>query len=159
MIDDADRTWVNGNAIGGTSLAGTPRVYVLPAGTLKRGRNVITVNNDDVYAVGGMIGPAEAMRLTLADGTTIPLGTEWRYAIAAPVSGSAPRVPWDAINGAGTLFNAMIAPLGPIRLAGIAWYQGESDTGIPGYDRRLHALIEPLARVGDIGAVVREALG
>ncbi|MCD2324393.1 9-O-acetylesterase [Sphingomonas sp. IC-56] len=142
MIDDADRTWVNGMGVGGTSLAGAPRVYVLPAGTLKPGRNVITVNDDDVYAFGGMLGPVEAMRLTFADGTSVPLSTDWRYAIAKRVAGSAPRVPWDDINGAGTLFNAMIAPLGPIRLAGFAWYQGESDTGIPGYDRRLRALIE-----------------
>lgn len=141
MIDDADRTWVNGVGVGGTSLAGAPRVYVLPAGTLKPGRNVLTVNDDDVYAFGGMVGPVEAMRLTFADGTSIPLGSEWRYAVAKRVAGSAPRVPWDDINGAGTLFNAMIAPLGPIGLAGVAWYQGESDTGIPGYDRRLRALI------------------
>ncbi|MHA6718847.1 sialate O-acetylesterase [Sphingomonas sp. RS6] len=141
MIDDADRTWVNGVGVGGTSLAGTPRVYVLPAGTLRPGRNVITVNDDDVYAFGGMMGPVEAMRLTLADGTSIPLGTDWRYAIAKRIPGAAPRVPWDDINGAGTLFNAMIAPLAPLRLAGIAWYQGESDTGIPGYDRRLRAMI------------------
>jgi len=25
--------------------------------------------------------------------------------------------------------NVMIAPLGPMRLAGVAWYQGESDVG------------------------------
>lgn len=141
MVDDADRTWVNGTGVGGMSLAGAQRLYVLPAGTLKAGRNVITVNDDDVYALGGMLGPVDAMRLTLADGTSIPLGTGWRYAIAKRVPGAAPRVPWDDINGAGTLFNAMIAPLAPIRLAGIAWYQGESDTGIPGYDRRLRAMI------------------
>ncbi|GGE12874.1 hypothetical protein GCM10011529_19080 [Polymorphobacter glacialis] len=52
-----------------------------------------------------------------------------------------PRVAWDDINGAGTLFNAMIAPLGRTPVAGIAWYQGESDTGLPGYDRRLTAMV------------------
>lgn len=140
-IDDADRTWVNGVGVGGTSLAGTPRLYVLAPGTLKPGRNVITVNDDDVYAFGGMTGPAKAMRLRFTDGSSVPLGEGWRYAIAKRVQGSAPRVPWDDINGAGTLDNAMIAPLGPLRLAGIAWYQGESDTGLPGYDQRLAALI------------------
>jgi sialate O-acetylesterase len=140
-IDDADRTWVNGQGVGGSSLAGQPRVYALPAGTLKPGHNVITVNDDDVYAYGGMTGPAESMRLSFADGSSIPLGTGWRYAVAARLAGAAPRVPWDDINGAGTLFNAMIAPLGTTRLAGIAWYQGESDTGIPGYADRLSAMI------------------
>lgn len=140
-VDDADRTWINGQALGGSSLANELRVYAIPAGALKAGRNVITVNVDDVYANGGMTGPAGAMRMTFADGTSIPIDTGWRYAIARRIAGAAPRVPWGDINGAGTLHNGMIAPLGPLRVAGIAWYQGESDTGIPGYDRRLSALI------------------
>ncbi|MES3084616.1 sialate O-acetylesterase [Sphingomonas faeni] len=141
MVDDADRTWVNGVGVGGSSLASQSRVYALPAGSLKAGRNVITVNDDDVYAYGGMTGPADSMRLSFADGTSVPLGTGWRYAIAKRLAGAAPRVPWDDINGAGTLDNAMIAPLGATKFAGMAWYQGESDTGIPGYDRRMTALI------------------
>src|SRR3546814_16459217 len=36
----------------------------------------------------------------------------------------------------------MIAPLGPIGLAGVAWYQGESDTGLPRYGDRLRALMQ-----------------
>jgi sialate O-acetylesterase len=141
MVDDADRTWVNDVGVGGSSLASQSRVYALPAGSLRAGRNVITVNDDDVYAYGGMTGPADTMRLSFADGTSVPLGTGWRYAIAKRLAGAAPRVPWDDINGAGTLYNAMIAPLGVTKFAGMAWYQGESDTGIPGYDRRMTALI------------------
>ncbi len=140
MVDDADRTWVNGIGVGGNSNAGRPRIYTLPAGALKPGRNVITVNDDDVYAFGGMTGPAETMMLTLADGSHVPIGDGWRYAIAKRVQGNAPRSPWDDINGAGTLYNGMIAPLGSTALAGIAWYQGESDTGLPGYDTRLAAM-------------------
>ena len=140
-VDDADRTWVNGVGVGGSSLASQSRVYALPAGMLKAGRNVITVNDDDVYAYGGMTGPAETMRLSFADGTSVPIGNDWRYAVAKRLQGAAPRVPWDDINGAGTLYNAMIAPLGSTQLAGVAWYQGESDTGIPGYDRRMTALM------------------
>ncbi|MGK6321954.1 sialate O-acetylesterase [Sphingomonas sp. DT-51] len=140
-IDDADYTWVNGVGVGASSLASQPRVYALPAGTLRAGRNVITVNDDDVYALGGMTGPNERMRLTFADGSSVAIDQGWRYAVAKRVGGGAPRVPWDDINGAGTLDNAMIAPLAPLQLAGIAWYQGESDTGLPGYDKRLAALI------------------
>lgn len=140
-VDDADRTWVNGKAVGGSSLASELRVYALDAGTLKPGRNVITVNADDVYANGGMLGPAESMRLTFANGTSMPLGDGWQYAAARSIVGAAPRVPWGDINGSATLYNAMIAPLGTTRVAGIAWYQGESDTGLPGYEQRLDALI------------------
>ncbi len=140
MVDDADRTWVNGIGVGGNSNAARARIYTLPAGALRPGSNVITVNDDDVYAYGGMTGPADTMMLTLADGTPVPIGDGWRYAIAKRVPGNAPRSPWDDINGAGTLYNGMIAPLGPTRLAGIAWYQGESDTGLPGYETRLAAM-------------------
>lgn len=140
VVDDADRTWVNGIGVGGNSNAGRARVYPLPAGLLKAGRNVITVNDDDVYAYGGMTGPAAAMMLTLADGSAVPIGDGWRYAIAKRVAGNAPRSPWDDINGAGTLYNGMIAPIGATALAGIAWYQGESDTGLPGYETRLTAM-------------------
>lgn len=140
VVDDADRTWINGIGVGGTSNAARARVYALPAGALKPGRNVITVNDDDVYAYGGMTGPADTMKLTLADGTPMPIGDGWRYAVAKRVQGNAPRSPWDDINGAGTLYNGMIAPLGSTALAGIAWYQGESDTGLPGYETRLAAM-------------------
>ncbi|WP_119037262.1 sialate O-acetylesterase [Hephaestia caeni] len=141
-VDDADRTWVNGVAVGGNGNPGEPRTYFVPAGTLVAGANTITVNADNVYAKGGMSGPAAAMRLLFADGSIVPLGKGWRYAIGGRPMTNTPRSPWDAINGAGTLYNAMIAPLGPIGLAGVAWYQGESDTGLPGYGDRLRALMQ-----------------
>ena len=145
-IDDADVTWVNGKPVGGSSNASTPRNYLLPAGTLVAGRNVITINDDNVWAEGGMTGPAEAMRLSFADGTSVTLDTGWRYAIAGRPRTNAPRAPWDDINGAGTLYNAMIAPLGSISLAGVAWYQGESDTDLAGYDKRLAAMMRDWRR-------------
>lgn len=139
-VDDADRTWINGKSVGGSSNGG-PRVYPVPAGTLVAGRNVITVNVSNAYGAGGLIGPAEAMKLVLADGTAVPIGAGWRYAVEERKLGSTPRAPWDDITGAGTLYNAMIAPLGPTALAGVAWYQGESDTGIPGYADRMKAMM------------------
>lgn len=139
-VDDADRTWVNGQPVGGTSL-GRPRQYRLKPGVLREGRNVVLVNADNVYADGGMLGPASAMKLQFDDGTSLPLDQGWRYAPAGRYTANPPRSPWDDINGAGTLYNGMIAPLGPISLAGVAWYQGESDTGLPGYDRRLSAML------------------
>lgn len=140
-VDDADITWVNGKPVGGSSNATSPRRYLLPAGTLIAGDNVILVNDDNVWAEGGMTGPAETMQLSFADGTSIPLDQGWSYATAGKPKTNAPRAPWDDINGAGTLYNAMIAPLGPIALAGVAWYQGESDTDLAGYDERLAAMM------------------
>ncbi|MET0308201.1 MAG: sialate O-acetylesterase [Sphingomonas sp.] len=145
-IDDADRTWINGKPVGGSSNAATPRSYIVPKGTLVAGRNIVFINDDNVYADGGMGGPADALRLDFSDGSSVPLGEGWQYAFAGKPKTNAPRAPWDDINGAGTLYNAMIAPLGPIGLAGVAWYQGESDTDLPGYDRRLAAMMRDWRR-------------
>jgi sialate O-acetylesterase len=51
-----------------------------------------------------------------------------------------PRAPWDANAGIGVMHNRMVAPIGPIAIKGAAWYQGESDVGIPGYADRLREL-------------------
>jgi sialate O-acetylesterase len=59
----------------------------------------------------------------------------------APGVGEPPLAPWDGQSGVATLFNGMIAPLGRVGLTGVAWYQGESDVGKAGYDRRLRAMI------------------
>jgi sialate O-acetylesterase len=140
LVDDADQTWINGKPVGGTS-NWSPRVYAVPAGVLKPGRNVLVVNVQNAYATGGMPGPAEAMRMTLADGSTVPLGGGWQYAVVDTDPGTTPRVPWGDITSSGMLYNAMIAPLGATALAGVAWYQGESDTGMPGYADRLRAMM------------------
>lgn len=140
-IDDTDQSWVNGRPVGSGGNPGTPRHYALAAGMLTAGRNTITVNANDVYAKGGMAGPADIMMLTFADRTSIPLGTGWRYAIEPRAPVGVPRAPWDDTAGAGTIYNAMIAPLGRIGLKGVAWYQGESDVDIPGYARRLGAMM------------------
>ncbi|MBK8045020.1 MAG: hypothetical protein IPK21_21645 [Haliscomenobacter sp.] len=43
----------------------------------------------------------------------------------------------------GRLYNAMIAPLTPLNIAGALWYQGESNVGTyPGYSRLMGALIQ-----------------
>jgi len=140
-VDDMDRTWVNGVASGAGGNPGTAREYTLPPGRLKAGRNVIVVAATDVYADGGMRGPANVMQLRLADGTALPLGKGWSYAVPAATPANPPRVPWDDVAGAGTIHNAMIAPWGRLGLKGVAWYQGESDTAIPGYAERMLALM------------------
>ena len=78
-IDEVDETWVNGHVIRNTFGWGTPRTYSLPAGALRAGENVLVVNVLSTWDAGGMLGPAEAIALTLADGTRIPLGDQWKY--------------------------------------------------------------------------------
>jgi sialate O-acetylesterase len=143
-VDDVDSTWVNGKSVGAREGWDTPRVYTLPAGTLHEGVNVIAVGVLDLGAGGGMWGPASAKTLKLGDGSVIALDTPWRYKISAPLSqtGSIPHAPWLPESGLSMLYNGMIAPLGPLGLKGIIWYQGESNSdNARDYDKLLTALV------------------
>jgi len=141
VVDDADTTFVNGVTVGTTYSWSLPRSYKLQPGTLKAGDNEILVFIRDNWSNGGFQGPAERVRLTFADGQTLPLGSGWEVSVAADKIGEPPIAPWDGQSGVGTLYSGMVEPLGPIGLAGVAWYQGEADVGKPGYNRRLAALM------------------
>ncbi|MES1985842.1 MAG: sialate O-acetylesterase [Pseudomonadota bacterium] len=140
-LDDVGRLWINGTGVGMSAQAWKPNSFAIPAGVLRAGRNSLTLNVSDGYQNGGMLGPADAINIVFADGGSVPMADGWTYAMAAATQSSAPRVPWSDLAGAGTMYNAMIAPLGEIGLKGVAWYQGESDTGIPGYAGRMTALM------------------
>jgi sialate O-acetylesterase len=138
-IDDMDETFVNGVAVGGMSAPVTPRSYPIPAGLLRAGTNEILVYARDFWGPGGLAGPPEAFKLRFADGHQKAIGTGWEYARIADSVGQPEVPPWDGSSGVSTIYNAMVAPLGPIGLKGVAWYQGEADVGHSGYDRRLAA--------------------
>ena len=143
-IDDVDTTWVNGQRVGGFEGWDVPRDYALPPGLLHAGSNQIAVRVLDTGGGGGMWSPPGARRLDLGDGTSVPLALEWRYHIAGELAsiGALPHAPWLAPIGATTLHDGMIAPLAPLRLRGILWYQGESNVSEPGeYARLLPALM------------------
>lgn len=127
VIDEVDQTWVNGRPVGNTFGWNTAREYEVPAGLLREGRNVIVVNALNTWGMGGMVGPVEQMVLKLWDGSVVPLAGGWQYLKAPSHIGQPPRAPWESIGGLTTLYNAMVAPLGPIALGGALWYQGESN--------------------------------
>lgn len=141
VIDDLDQTFVNGLGVGSTYGWAAEREYKLGPGVLRAGANEIVIFVGDSWGAGGFQGPAEKLKLTFGDGRTKPLGSGWEYAIAGGSANDPPRGPWDSHAGVGTIYNAMIAPLGPLSLSGVAWYQGEADVGIDGYDARLAAMM------------------
>lgn len=141
VIDDLDMTWVNGQPVGITHGWSTERRYAVPAKFLKPGRNEIIVAANNSWAGGGFTSTADRLSFTPTGGAAIPLGTGWRYAIGA-IRGVPPRAPWDANAGIGVMHNRMIAPLGRFAMQGAAWYQGESDVGLPGYADRVRELVK-----------------
>lgn len=79
-------------------------------------------------------------------GTPAEVWTDKKYVDADPMLGAYaaklrtydwwPKEP-------GRLYNAMIAPLAPMNIAGALWYQGESNVGTyPGYSRLMGTLIQ-----------------
>ena len=140
-VDDLDQTWVNGQPVG-TGWGIPQRRYPLKPGTLVAGQNVITVNDFNTWADGGVWGPADTRAIEFADGSRVPLDGQWLYRQVAEFKDQPPRAPWDAIAGVGTIQNGMVTPMGAYGLKGAAWYQGESDAPTRlAYAARLRALI------------------
>lgn len=123
-VDDCDETWVNGTRIGGLCQWDAARSYPVPAGTLREGDNVIAVRVTDTGGGGGFHGAADAVVLEGQAGRVL-LSGPWR----ARVESALKRERLEA-NDAPTLgWNGMVHPLLGLRLAGVLWYQGESNVG------------------------------
>lgn len=138
-IDDLDLTWVNGQPVGYTFGWGAERTYRVPSDALRAGENEVLIAANNAWDNGGFFAGPDRLSFTPAGGDAIPLGADWEYSIGA-VDGVPPRAPWDSNAGLGVMYNAMIAPLGPMRVASAAWYQGEGDVGQPDYDVKLREL-------------------
>lgn len=129
VIDEADQAWVNGTFVGATGDWSTDRNYAIPAGVLHAGENVVVVSSLNTSGQGGLRGPPSNLGVVLADGERVVFG-DWRF-WESPQGPQPPRAPWGSITGFSTLYNAMIAPIGPYNFRGAVWYQGESNTGEP----------------------------
>jgi sialate O-acetylesterase len=141
--DDIDTTFINGVEVGVMSGWDTPRQYTVPAGTLREGRNVLAVRVTDTGGGGGLWGSPEERRIEFGDAEPVSLAGPWRYRRSATLdgSGSPPRAPWVGGSGLATIADGMLASLAPMRLAGIAWYQGESNVSDAADYARLQALL------------------
>lgn len=160
-IDDFDDTYFNGEPVGSTP-PGTVdahriwRRYRVPAERVRPGRALIAVRVFDHYGGGGFSGPRAEMYLESAalPNERIGLMGPWRYAVEREI----PLVPatiWNSLpppppalaqqNTPAALYNGMLAPLVPYRLAGFLWYQGESNTErAASYGALFRALIRDL---------------
>jgi sialate O-acetylesterase len=124
-IDDNDDTYINGTWVGSTKNWAENRVYRVPAGVFKPGKNIIAVRVEDTGGSGGFYGDSLAVYIKSEDGF-ISLSDNWRFRIAKinrNVSGVGPN------DYPSLLFNAMINPLIPYGIRGVLWYQGEANTG------------------------------
>jgi sialate O-acetylesterase len=133
---DADYTFVNGKQVGVTYYQYPPRRYDIPEGLLREGDNVITIRFINKYGMAHFI-KEKSYLLAFGDDRfslnplpkdVIPLGEEWRQHEGATMP-SCPSSDVSLQNLPTTLYNAVLHPLAPYALAGVVWYQGESNTG------------------------------
>ncbi|PAP76030.1 sialate O-acetylesterase [Rubrivirga marina] len=125
MIDDGDVAWVNGVEVGRTPNAyNQERHYAVPASALRAGANTLVVRVEDFQGGGGIYGPAEGVALELADGTRRALaGAGWRFKVGVAQIGAGSQTNQVPM----LLWNQMVAPLTVQPVAGVLWYQGESN--------------------------------
>ncbi len=146
-IDDMDITYVNGAKVGAIEETGRwqeERIYTLPSGLLKEGKNTIAVKVFDTAGGGGIYGSDDiGIRAKGSNQFIVSFKGDWK---AKPVaesifSGSIVPIARDVLAPSKkpaiqltaysptTLYNAMINPIIPYGIKGAIWYQGESNVG------------------------------
>lgn len=130
-IVDADSVYVNGTFVGTTGYQYPPRIYRIPAGVLKEGRNNVTVR---IISNGGQPSFVREKPYKIicppTDGKEaqeINLEGRWKYRLGAPMPNT-PGMMFFCYKPV-CLYNAMIAPLRNYAVRGVVWYQGESNVG------------------------------
>jgi len=122
-IVDADSVYVNGTFVGTISYQYPPRIYTIPAGVLKAGKNTVTIrlisNNSYPHFV------KEKPYKIICGNEEVSLQGEWKYRLGAPMP-PAPGMMFFCYEPV-CLYNAMIAPLQNYDIRGVLWYQGESN--------------------------------
>ncbi len=136
-IDDMDVTWFNGSVVGTQDKFDAARVYKIPVGAAKEGKNIIAVRIIDHGGGGGITGNIKIKGKDFE----IPISGEWHYKVGYDFKKMAKFYPPDFSYNAGwkpsSVYNAMIFPILNYKIKGAIWYQGESNAGKALQYRRL----------------------
>lgn len=119
-VDDEDITYVNGVQVGTNNIWETKRIYKIPAGVLKEGKNVIAVRIADYTGGGGIYGDPADLKIDFKDSNAMLDGL-WKFNVVQVKIALAPN------SYPSLLYNAMVNPLIPYAFQGVLWYQGEAN--------------------------------
>jgi sialate O-acetylesterase len=140
-LDDFDTTYFEGEEVGHIGAEtpayySAPRVYTVPGRLVRAGRAVVAVRVFDHYGNGGFMGAPGELVLAPADGsgTPISLAGTWGYRVERAVTPATPDFTTQPRyltagdpNSPTVLYGGMLAPLTPLAIRGVIWYQGESN--------------------------------
>lgn len=137
-VERMDTAYINGQWVGASAWVENPRVYFVPAGLLKPGRNVLAVRVFKVKPAGGFLAKPEVLRMTLGE-TAVPLAGKWKGRVSVDARPPHP-LPMSFENWPvmpTVLFEGMLAPVAPLAITGAIWYQGEANADRAFQYRRL----------------------
>lgn len=140
-INDADVVYINGTYIGETGYKYPPRIYSIPEGVLKEGKNTVEIRLSIFREHGGFM-PGKQYCIRLGDNHEhfIGLAGEWKYEIMKPMD----VLPNNTffIYGAAALYNGMLSPVRRWQYKAFLFYQGESNVELASrYAEEMEALI------------------
>jgi len=134
-IDDGDTTYFDGKKIGAMDtdtpdVYKIPRNYPVPSTCVKGGKAVLAIRMTDRLGDGGLVGTPEQSYLCVAgdESKRVALAGAWKFQIADR---------WPPVGTLAGLYNGMIAPLTPMGVKGVIWYQGESNASAAGNYKNL----------------------
>jgi len=129
-IERMDTAYINGTQVGASAWVENPRVYFIPDGVLKPGKNVVAIRVLKTKPQGGFLGKPEELHLELGDKTSIPLAGTWKgqLSVDARPPHSLPMAyeNWPVMPS--VLYEGMLAPVAPLSITGALWYQGEQNS-------------------------------
>jgi sialate O-acetylesterase len=138
-IVNADSVFINGKFVGTTSYMYPQRLYKMPGGVLKKGKNTIVIRVINTRGKGGFV-PDKPYRISTSS-DTLNLKGAWKFRLGASMPPLKPQtfVQWQPTG----LYNSMIAPVQNYHIKGVIWYQGASNAGHPqGYCKLFELLIK-----------------
>ena len=141
--DGVDMNYLNGVRVGSGNGVLNWRNHHIPAGTLKPGKNVVTIRLVGNNPNAGFTTGADNFDIRFGN-TIVPLGGKWKMKKGFEIKSSKPMpdLVEDNPRWPTTLYNGMINPLMPMAIKGAIWYQGESNVGrADQYERLLPSLI------------------
>lgn len=129
-IERMDTVYINGKEVGASAWVENPRVYFIPDGVLKPGKNLVAIRVLKTKPDGGFLAKPDALHLTLGDKTSIPLAGQWKAQLSVDARPPHPMPlgyeNWPVLPS--VLYEGMLKPIAPLSITGALWYQGEQNS-------------------------------
>lgn len=122
-IDDNDTTYFNGERIGASNGWQTPREYTVPGSLVTGGDAMIAIRIVDTGGPGGLRGEPSSCFVHPVDDPADRI--ELRGPARMTVAAAGRDIPVQ--HRPAELYHAMVHPLLDVNIAGVIWYQGESN--------------------------------